>query len=101
MGGGTNLKVTEYKEFKDRTSEKIGFITTITLDKNYKLAHISTANNASGDDTMVYLVLNGTKQSGRYVEYAIGIAIKSFTLNNLKKGDTITVGGLGVGEFYA
>ena len=99
--GGTNLKVTEYKEFKDRTSEEIGYITTITLDKNYKLAHISTANNSSGDGTMVYVVLNGIKQSGQYVEYGSRMAIKSVILNNLKKGDTISVGGLGVGEFYA
>lgn len=99
--GGTNLKVTEYKEFKERTSEEIGYITTITLDRNYKLAHISTANNASGDDTMEYVALNGIKQSGQYVEYGSHMAIKSVILNDLKAGDTITVGGLGVGEFYA
>lgn len=98
-GGGSNLNNVEEKSFTHNNS---GYITNITLDKNYTFAYIVTTNNIrDGDDTAVYVSLNGVKQKGTFIQGSGGaiLCLKAVTLRNLKKGDVLTVRGLGIGTF--
>lgn len=98
-GGVVKLSNAEQKIFNSNTSGKI--LTTITLDKNYSFAYIVTSNNAKGDDNYVYVELNNVKQHGTYIDGgSANASSKSFMLNDLKKGDVLTVRGLGFGLFY-
>lgn len=97
--GGVKLSNAEQKIFNSNTSGAT--LTTITLDKNYSFAYIVTSNNATGDDKYVYVELNNVKQHGTYIDGgSANLSIKSFMLNDLKKGDVLTVRGLGFGLFY-
>lgn len=98
-GVGSNLNNVEEKSFTRTTS---GYIANITLDKNYTFAYIVTSNNMINvDDTAVYVSLNGVKQKGTYIQGSEGttLCLKAVTLRNLKKGDVLTVRGLGIGTF--
>lgn len=98
-GGGAKLSNAEQKIFNFKTSGKL--LTTITLDKNYSFAYIVTSNNATGDDKYVYVELNNVKQHGTYIDSgSTDASSKSFMLNDLKKGDVLTVRGIGFGLFY-
>ena len=99
LGGGSNLNSAEQKAFRGTSS---GWLTTITLDKNYTFAYIVTSNNIlDGNDTYVYVSLNGVKQKGTYMQASGStlICLKAVMLRNLKKGDVVTVRGLGLGTF--
>lgn len=97
--GGVKLSDVEQKTFNTNSGGEI--ITTITLDKNYKSIYVVTSNNAKGDNNYVYVELNSVKQNGTYIDGGYSeLSSKSFILNNLKKGDILTVRGLGFGLFY-
>ena len=97
MGGGNNLNNVEEESFTGTDSV---LLTNITLDKNYACAYIVTANNISnGDGTYVYVSLNGVQQSGQFITRSEPLSAKAVTLRNLKKGDVVTVRGLGFGTF--
>ena len=98
-GGGGNLDNVEEIEFK--TIKNSIAITSITLDKSYQFAYIVTSNNERNtDDDGVYVSLNGIKQKGTYVEPVAGsYCAKAVILRKIKKGDTITVRGIGAGIF--
>ena len=96
-GGGSNLNNVEEKSF---TGTPSGWTTNITLDKNYAFAYIVTANNISnGDGTYVYVSLNGVQQPGQFITHSQPLSVKAVMLRNLKKGDVVTVRGLGFGTF--
>lgn len=98
MWGG-KLSDAEQKTFNKNSGGKI--ITTITLDKDYKSIYVVTSNNAKGDNSYVYVELNSVKQSGTYIDSGSAqVSSKSFILNNLKKGDILTVRGIGFGLFF-
>lgn len=95
-----NLDNIEEKEFKTNT-DGAGLATNITLDKSYQFAYIVATNNARDiDDEYVYVSLNGIKQKGIYVQAsAANISAKAVILRKIKKGDVITVRGIGAGIF--
>ena len=98
-GSGSILNSAEEKVFTGTSS---GWSTTITLDKNYTFAYIVTANNIlNGDGTYVYVSLNGVQQKGTFIQGASDsqLSVKAVMLRNLKKGDVVTVRGLGFGTF--
>nr|DAW58057.1 MAG TPA: collagen X [Ackermannviridae sp.] len=98
-GGGGNLNNVEEKSF---TGTPSSWITNVTLDKNYTFAYIVTANNIlDGDGTYVYVSLNGVQQKGTFIQGSGSglLSVKAVTLRNLKKGDVVTVRGLGLGTF--
>ncbi len=98
-GGGGNLDNVEEIEFK--TIENYMAITSITLNKSYQFAYIVTSNNMRNtDDNGVYVSLNGIKQKGTYMEPVDGnCSAKAVILRKIKKGDVITVRGIGAGIF--
>lgn len=98
--GGGNLDNVEEKEFKNEISGT-GMLTNITLDKSYQFAYIVATNNERNiDDKAVYVSLNGVKQKGTYVQPpTVYVSEKAVILRKLKKGDVITVRGLGIGIF--
>lgn len=99
MCGVVKLSDVEQKTFNTNSGGKI--ITTIALDKNYKSIYVVTSNNAKGDNNYVYVELNSVKQNGTYIDGGSAqVSSKSFILNNLKKGDILTVRGIGFGLFY-
>ena len=97
--GGVNLDNIEEKEFK--TDVYGGTLTNITLDKSYQFAYIVATNNDRDiEDEYVYVSLNGIKQKGTYVQPpSAPISAKAVMLRKIKKGDVITVRGVGVGIF--
>ena len=98
-GEEVKLSDAEQKTFNTNSSGKI--ITTITLDKDYKSIYVVTSNNAKGDNSYVYVELNSVKQSGTYIDGGSAqVSSKSFILNDLKKGDILTVRGIGFGLFF-
>lgn len=95
--GDIILKNVEHKTFNSTTNGY--WLTTITLDNDYSFAHITTFNNALGDNNVVYVSLNDIKQEGTY-STKDSCSAKSILLRNLKKGDIIKVRGIGMGLFY-
>lgn len=95
-GGGVDP--TSFKKIVCNQYTNGVLLTNYTLNDNYKYVIVFTANNASGEQ-YVYVKLNSVAQNGDYYDVSNACA-KHFHFYNLKKGDVLSVRGLGCIYLY-